>query len=110
VSRGKVLANLRLASRKGDRAALELALGEMRTLALSPRYWEKYLVLLRSPLARLADLLAIKQGERIARLKGWKLPKPVPEKAAERAKPSERPRPRRARTPVTGATQASLFE
>jgi hypothetical protein len=105
-----VLANLRLAARKGDRTALELALGEMRTLALSPRYWEKYLVLLRSPLARLADLLAIKQGERIARLKGWKLPRPAPEKDAVRAKPKAASRPRRAAPPPSGATQERLFD
>lgn len=63
--------NLRVASRKGDRAALTLALGQMKTLALSPRYWEKYLGLLRNPLARLVDLLVIKQGERITHQKGW---------------------------------------
>lgn len=45
----------------------------MRTLALSPRYWQKYLLLLRNPLARLVDLLVIKQGERIAHQKGWRL-------------------------------------
>ena len=64
--------NLRVASRKGDRAALTLALDQMKTLALSPRYWEKYLGLLRNPLARLVDMLVIKQGERIAHQKGWK--------------------------------------
>jgi hypothetical protein len=46
----------------------------MRTLALSPRYWQKYLLLLRNPLARLVDLLVIKQGERIAHQKGWTKP------------------------------------
>ena len=69
----KITDNLRIASRKGDRAALTLALDQMRTLALSPRYWERYLGLLRNPLARLVDLLVIKQGERIAHQKGWKL-------------------------------------
>src|SRR2546422_1428402 len=69
----KITDNLRLASRRGDRAALALALDHMKTLALSPRYWEKYLGLLRNPLARLVDLLVIKQGERIAHQKGWKL-------------------------------------
>jgi len=66
----RITDNLRVASRKGDRAALTLALDQMKTLALSPRYWEKYLGLLRNPLARLVDLLVIKQGERIARQKG----------------------------------------
>jgi len=69
--RGKILEQLRLASRKGDRTALALAVDQMKTLAYSPRYWEKYLSLLGSPLARLVDLLVIKQGEKIARQKGW---------------------------------------
>jgi len=68
----RITDNLKIASRKGDRAALALALDQMKTLALSPRYWEKYLGLLRNPLARLVDLLVIKQGERIAHQKGWK--------------------------------------
>jgi hypothetical protein len=62
-----------LASRRGDRAAVAVAVDQMRTLALSPRYWQKYLLLLRNPLARLVDLLVIKQGERIAHQKGWKM-------------------------------------
>ncbi len=72
VSSTKIVRELRTAAKKGDRAALTLALAEMRTLALSPRYWEKYLALLGNPLARLVDLLVIKQGERIAYQKGWK--------------------------------------
>ncbi|MGH2667867.1 MAG: hypothetical protein ACRDH5_01880 [bacterium] len=72
VSNGRVLRELRTAARKGDRAALTLAVEQMRVLALSPRYWEKYLALLGNPLARLVDLLVIKQGERIAQQKGWK--------------------------------------
>jgi hypothetical protein len=75
VSDRKVIEQLRLAARKGDRAALILAVDQMRTLAYSPRYWEKYLRLLSSPLARLVDLLVIKQGEKIARQKGWVKPK-----------------------------------
>ena len=67
----RITDHLRVASRKGDRAALTLALDQMKTLALSPRYWEKYLGLLRNPLARLVDLLVIKQGERVAHQKGW---------------------------------------
>jgi hypothetical protein len=73
LSNGRILKELRLASRRGDRAALAVAVDQMRTLALSPRYWQKYLLLLRNPLARLVDLLVIKQGERIAHQKGWKL-------------------------------------
>jgi hypothetical protein len=78
ISARRILLDLRLAARKGDRTALSLALDQMRTLANSPRYWERYLDLLRNPLARLVDLLVIKQGDRIARQKGWKLPRPAP--------------------------------
>jgi hypothetical protein len=69
----RITDNLRVASRKGDRSALTLAVEQMKVLALSPRYWEKYLGLLRNPMARLVDLLVIKQGERIAHQKGWKI-------------------------------------
>src|SRR5215470_940699 len=83
VSSGRILSDLRLAARKGDRSALTLAVEQMRTLAHSPRYWERYLGLLRNPLARLVDLLTIKQGERIAHQKGWRLPRlPRPRRAA----------------------------
>jgi hypothetical protein len=66
----RITDNLRLAARKGDRAALALALDQMRILAHTPRYWERYLRLLRTPTARLVDLLVLKQGERIAHQKG----------------------------------------
>ena len=46
ISRVRILEQLRLASRKGDRAALTLAIDQMKTLAYSPRYWDKYLELL----------------------------------------------------------------
>ena len=49
VSQARILADLKLAAKKGDRSALSLALDRMRTLAHSPRYWEKYLGLLRNP-------------------------------------------------------------
>src|SRR2546428_14008487 len=93
VSARKILLDLRLASRKGDRTALALALDQMRTLAHSPRYWERYLGLLRNPLARLVDLLVIKQGERIAHQKGWKLPRraPPPQAKPQRGGPEARP-------------------
>ena len=109
VSGKKILSDLRLAARKGDRAALTLALEHMRTLAHSPRYWEKYLVLLRNPMARLVDLLVIKQGERIAHMKGWKLPRPA---AAARAPQKREParEARRRRAAVAAADQPSLFE
>jgi hypothetical protein len=107
VSARKILLDLRLASRKGDRTALLLALDQMRTLAHSPKYWERYLGLLRNPLARLVDLLVIKQGERIAHQKGWKLPRPAP---SSPAKPRRRPKKSKRSAPSGGATQPSLFD
>jgi len=111
ISAQKILGDLRLASKKGDRAALSLALDQMRTLAHSPRYWEKYLALLRNPLARLVDLVVIKQGERIAHQKGWRLPRatPAPEKPRKRRK-ADRPRGARPRTVAGSAAQIPLFE
>jgi hypothetical protein len=80
----------------------------MRTLAHSPRYWEKYLLLLRNPLARLVDLLVIKQGERIAHQKGWRLPRPVP---ATRRKTKPAPaKPRRRPRVESSPAQPSLFD
>ena len=107
ISGHKILADLRLAARKGDRSALTLALESMRTLAHSPRYWEKYLGLLRNPSARLVDLLVIKQGERIAHQKGWKLPAPsrTPPKKAKTPPADKRKRP-----VASAAAQPSLFE
>jgi hypothetical protein len=109
VSARRILLDLRLASRKGDRAALSLSVDQMRTLAHSPRYWERYLVLLRNPLARLVDMLVIKQGDRIAHQKGWKLPRPAPvEGKATRAR--RKPAPRRRRGAPPAGAQPSLFE
>jgi len=113
ISGQKILNDLRLAARKGDRAALTLALDQMRTLAHSPKYWEKYLGLLRNPLARLVDMLLIKQGERIAHQKGWKLPKaaPAPEKPPKPATKAAKTRAARARAAAAAsARQISLFE
>jgi len=109
VSRARIVSQLKLASRKGDRAALTLATEEMKTWAYSPRYWEKYLELLSHPLARLVDLTVIKQGERIARQKGW--PKAKRESPKRREKEgSARARPTRARAPRPSApVQPSLF-
>jgi hypothetical protein len=100
ISGRKILADLRLAGRKGDRAALALALDGMRTLAHSPRYWEKYLGLLRNPSARLVDLLVIKQGERIAHQKGWK-------RVGGSRPPSDASASERRRRPGAGAKRAS---
>lgn len=108
VSVQRVLDELRQAARKGDRSALFLALDQMRTLAHSPRYWERYLQLLRNPLARLVDLLVIKQGERIAHQKGWKLPRPAPTARPRKSRAATVPG-RRARS-ASGAQQPSLFE
>ena len=106
----RITDNLRIASRKGDRAALTLALDQMKTLAMSPRYWEKYLGLLRNPTARLVDLLVIKQGERIARQKGWKLPRPAPAPAAPAKTPSKTGRARRRQADAASERQPSLFD
>jgi hypothetical protein len=108
ISSQRILGDLRVAAKKGDRAALALALDQMRTLALSPRYWEKYLGLLRNPLARLVDLLVIKQGERIAHQKGWKLSRlPAAPERAKRHAPARTQRPRR--RPAPADRQPSLF-
>jgi hypothetical protein len=109
LSRAAILTELKLAARKGDRVALTLAIEQMKLWALSPRYWERYLDLLGHPLARLIDMTVIKQGEKIARQKGWV------QGRRERAKPargvkSPPARPARAK-PVrpAAAAQASLF-
>ena len=107
VSRGKILEQLRLASRKGDRNALTLATEQMKTLAYSPRYWEKYLDLLVNPLARLVDLLVIKQGERIARQKGWTKPRRERPKATDR-KATDKPK-RSSRRRRASPEQQALF-
>jgi hypothetical protein len=107
-SQTRILDNLRLASRKADRTALALALDEMRTLAFSPRYWIRYLNLIQHPLARLVDLLVIKQGEKIARQKGWS---PGPRRG-RRPAPARREKPPKARRPSrprTGPEQPPLF-
>jgi hypothetical protein len=108
----RITDHLRIASRKGDRAALTLAIEQMKTLALSPRYWEKYLGLLRNPLARLVDLLVIKQGERIAHQKGWKLPRPAPAPPpSAKGAPTRKGAAARRRSAVSAsATQPSLFD
>lgn len=107
ISQARLVGDLKLAAKRGDRTALSLALDQMRTLAHSPRYWEKYLSLLSNPLARLVDLLVIKQGDRIAFQKGWKLPRPQPKPKAGRkdAKSSARGRRR-----VSATEQPSLFD
>jgi hypothetical protein len=106
-----VLEQLRLAARKGDRARLQLALDQMRTLAYSPRYWEKYLVLLANPLARLVDLLVIKQGEKIARQKGWVRPKrrPAVKRGGKTTRDGGKARPKGRRATVAPEVQPSLF-
>lgn len=107
VSRGKVLEQLKAAARQGDRTALALAVDQMRTLAYSPRYWEKYLHLLTHPLARLVDLLVIKQGEKIARQKGWVRPKRQPASGRAKRHVPAKARPKGRRQPT--ALQPSLF-
>ncbi len=111
-SQTRILERLRLAARKGDHAALALALDEMRTLAYTPRYWLRYLTLLQHPLARLVDLLVIKQGDKIARQKGWtggmrSARRPAQAKAAKAVTPARASRPTSRRR--ASADQASLF-
>jgi len=108
ISRGAILAQLRLAARKGDRAALTLATEHMKLWAFSPRYWERYLDLLAHPLARLVDLALIKQGEKIARQKGWVKRRRAPAKAAPGGKAAG-PRRRRAKPARVAPVQPSLF-
>jgi hypothetical protein len=114
ISGSKILSDLRLAGRKGDRSALAIALDSMRTLAHSPRYWERYLVLLRNPFARLVDLIVIKQGERIAHQKGWKNrrgAKPPSEASPRgRGQSPRSKRPRSTRRPQSSGSQPSLFD
>ena len=108
ISRARILEQLRLASRKGDRGALMLATDQMKTLAYSPRYWDRYLELLSNPLARLVDLMVIKQGDKIAHQKGWTRPKRERQAKAKAkgAKGNARARRKRSTPP---STQGSLF-
>lgn len=111
VSAARIVADLRAASRKGDRSALAVAVDQMKTLALSPRYWERYLLLLRNPLARLVDLLVIKQGERIAHQKGWEPPRSARPARPRGEKPVKRPAPRGRRAkPPADEGQSTLFD
>ena len=100
ISRAAIVRQLRVAATRGDRAALALAVDQMKTWAYSPRYWQKYLHLLTHPMARLVDLTVIKQGDKIAHQKGWVKPKREPRKprrepAAKTARRGARPAPSR---------------
>jgi hypothetical protein len=56
-------------------------------------------------------MVVIKQGERIAHQKGWKLPRPAPPRDKPRKpKKAERTRGARARAVAGSAAQISLFE
>ena len=106
-SQARILENLRLASRKADRTALALALDEMQTLAFTPRYWLRYLTLIQHPLARIVDLLVIKQGDKIARQKGWSAP--ARRRRRPRTEPAPKQRTPRPRRPAPAAEQPPLF-
>ncbi len=111
ISQAKLVGDLKLAAKRGDRTALSLALDQMRTLAHSPRYWEKYLTLLANPLARLVDLLVIKQGDRIAYQKGWKLSRSQPAQTKRSKRKGTRTPARGWRGRVVSALeQPSLFD
>ena len=107
-SQTRILERLRQAGRKGDRTALALALDEMRTLAFTPRYWLKYLTLLQHPLARLVDLLVIKQGDKIAHQKGWPGSRQRRKRPTKPDAPKPPPRARRRSRPPT-PDQPTLF-
>ena len=109
ISRARIVEQLRRAARKGDRRALALAAEEMKTLAYTPRYWDKYLDLLVNPLARLVDLLLIKQGEKIAHQKGWTRPKRVRAPAKASVGKARGAKSRTRRRPPAGPAQPSLF-
>jgi len=110
LSQGRILEQLRLAAKKGDRTALQLAVDEMKTLAFSPRYWNRYLALLANPLARLTDLLVLKQGEKIARQRGITIGRRKVKSggARKKSKKPEVKKPRRKRRRLV-PTQPSLF-
>lgn len=110
ISRERIIGQLKLAARKGDRTALQLALGEMRTLAYSPKYWNRYLALLSHPLARLVDLLVLKQGDRIRQQKGLTRPVLQSQEAAARARRRGSLKPAKRRRAVgPSPIQPSLF-
>src|SRR5262245_30326103 len=107
-SRAAIISQLKLAAKKGDRVALALATDQMKIWAYSPRYWQKYLQLLTHPLARLVDLTVIKQGDKIAHQKGWKVAARRPSKPTNRKPTTVRPRRSRARDAGL-PSQPSLF-
>ncbi len=107
ISRAAIVRQLRAAATRGDRAALALAIDQMKTWAYSPRYWQKYLHLLTHPLARLVDLTVIKQGDKIAHQKGWVKPKREPRKP--RREPAARTARGRRGSRLAPSSQPSLF-
>ncbi len=109
ISRAAIVGQLRAAATRGDRAALTLAIDQMKTWAYSPRYWQQYLHLLTHPLARLVDLVVIKQGDKIAHQKGWAKLKREPRKPKRGTTRSSAGRSRRATRPPGPTTQPSLF-
>ena len=109
ISRAAILAQLRAAATKGDRAALALAIDQMKTWAYSPRYWEKYLHLLTHPMARLVDLTVIKQGDKIAHQKGWVKPKREPRKPKRGVEARLAGRTRRGARSAAAGALPSLF-
>ena len=86
-----------------------LAAEQMKTLAYTPRYWDNYLDLLANPLARLVDLLLIKQGDKIAHQKGWVRPKRERTRARAPARTAKGAKSGRRRRPPAGPAQALLF-
>jgi len=89
------MGDLRLAAKKGDRAALTLALARCARWRLA-KYWRS-ISPSENPLARSRRHAADQAGERIAHQKGWKLPKAAPPPEKPRKPMSKPPGPARAR-------------
>ena len=106
-----MLEQLKAAARTGDRTALALAAKQTRTPPPSPRSCENHPPRLSHPLARLVDLLVIKQGEKIARQKGWVRPKrrPASGRKSKAGKTPLKAKPRGRRQAAAGEVQPSLF-
>jgi hypothetical protein len=69
----------------------------------------RYLTLIHHPLARIVDLLVIKQGDKIARQKGWSQTVRPGRRRPAATRPEKAPRPSRPARPRAGPDQPPLF-
>ena len=109
----RILGDLRLAARKGDRSALALALDQMRTLAHSPALLgEATWPPARNPLARLVDLLVDQAGRAHRAPEGMEAATARAGAAETKARRGGKKPPRRgdARARGSPTAQPSLFE